>query len=88
MRCVKDFKPMANKYLDFCRKKFPNGEGMDEIDMVRFVQAQSSSSYVGIQRPKKSRSSLRSFVKTLKSHAKPKSFNRSWMINHLEKISD
>lgn len=51
--------------------KYPNGVGASESDLIRYVQAQSASAFIGIQSHYKSQSSLETLNKTLRAHSDP-----------------
>lgn len=64
-------KAVAKKFVDDMDRAYPGGKLMSERDLIRYVQAQSSSAFIGIQSPSKSRSALESFRSTLYAHSHP-----------------
>lgn len=56
--------------------------------MIQYIQAQSSSSYIGIQSPSKSKKALESFIGTMKAHSNPEISEKPWLIENLMFVSE
>lgn len=52
---ISQLKGMSVKILADLDKRFPKGKGMNASDIIRYITAFSSSSFLGIQRPSKSK---------------------------------
>jgi hypothetical protein len=81
-------KAVAKKFIDDMDRIHPRGEFMSERDMIRYVQAQSSSAFIGIQSPSKSRLALESFRSTLHAHSHPNVSFKPWLLPNLTFIAD
>jgi len=81
---VDHIKDAASRVIQYYDANYPNGENMNVLDNIRYVTAFSSSSFLGIQNPRKSSLALQSMIKTLKSHCQPRMYHRSWLIPNLD----
>jgi len=68
---VDNIKSQANKFLMMFDSRYPNGRGADEQGLVRYVQANSSSSFLGIQKLSSSINSINVLHDTLNLHSNP-----------------
>lgn len=84
---VDHIKSTASKVLDKYDRLYPNGYGMSEPDFVRYVQAQSASSFHGIQSPSESNFAYDSFISSLESHAKYDVAPKPWLIPNLDDLN-
>jgi hypothetical protein len=84
---ISDIKVVSSKFIDYMNIKCPDGLGMSEKQCIQFVTAQSSSSFLGIQSPSKSKFSLNSMKKTLEAHSNPRLIIKPWLIPNLEFVS-
>lgn len=78
-----DLKPTSSRVLRYYDSKYPYGKGMSERDIVRYVTAHSSSSFIGIQNPRKSTHAMDSMIKSLKSHARQDLHPLEWVVDNL-----
>jgi hypothetical protein len=68
---INDVRKAASKFIHSMDLLHPKGVGMSDTDMVKYVQAQSVSSFIGIQNPSQSQIAFNSFKSTLQSHSNP-----------------
>lgn len=85
---VDQFKSVGVQFVKHLDNLKPNGNGYNEVDMVRYVTASSPSAFIGIQKPSQSRFALNSMIKSLESHAVGNTFDRPWLLKNLEFLGD
>lgn len=85
---IDEIKSSGDEFVKLMDAKKPFGKGMDEADMIRYVTANSASSFIGIQKPKNSDFALKSMIKTLRSHAEPRIIHKPWLISNLNNTWD
>lgn len=83
-----DLRSAASNFIEFIDGKFPNGKNADLITLIQYTQAMSVSSYIGIQRPSKSKFALDSMISTLESHNKANVVYKEWLMPQLSELSD
>lgn len=83
---IGELKSSASELIKMYDKKYPNGHGMSEAQYIHYIQAQSSSSYIGIQNPSKSQFSMDSMLKTIQSHGNPKIVHKPWLFDNLKRV--
>jgi hypothetical protein len=83
-----DVKSQSKLFIEDMNTKFPNGVGATESNLIRFVTASSSSAFLGIQNPSKSKFSYESMLGTLASHCNPTITYKPWLISNLDFIHD
>lgn len=66
----------------------PDGIGFTEKDFIRYVTAQSKSSFYGIQKPSKSLFAFKSMEKTLNAHSNPRLIHKPWLFKNLDFLVD
>lgn len=86
IRDMEELKPMAETIIKYYDNLYPYGTGMTEAELIRYVTAHSSSSFIGIQREQKSIFALESMKKTLEAHANAKVIDKPWLIEGLGQI--
>jgi hypothetical protein len=79
-------KPAGAKFIKVMDERFPDGLGMSEANCMRYITAQSSSSFLGIQNPSKSSFSYNAMIGTLSAHASPTIVDKPWLIDNLKDI--
>jgi hypothetical protein len=80
---VDQIKDSAERYIKYYDAKFPNGYGSNMVDDIKYITANSSSSFIGIQKPGKSSYSYDSMISTLRSHARMDINSRPWLLDNL-----
>jgi hypothetical protein len=81
---VKDLKISASEFVKMCESKYKGVFGLSESQTVRYVIAQSVSSFIGIQNPKKSTFAMNSIKSTIKAHADFDVVEKPWLIKNLK----
>lgn len=69
------------KHMDLLK---PKGVGLSEKETIRYVTANSSSAFLGIQHASKSKYALDSMISTLEAHTTNRLISRQWLIPNLE----
>jgi hypothetical protein len=85
---IDELKGSASEFIKYIDGVHPNGALASEEVLTQYVTAQSSSSFIGIQRPKSSKFANDSIIKTLMSHAKPRLVEKPWLIPNLHFVAN
>lgn len=85
---ISNIKSAASDTIKYLDENYPNGSGMSESEYIQYITAFSVSSFIGIQRPSKSKISLDSMVSTLISHSEGKSLSKPWLLDNLKSVFD
>lgn len=85
---IDEIKPTSDIIIDDYDRKYPLGRGMSEREFIVYVNAQSSSAFLGIQNPSKSQFALNSMNNTLMAHSNPKVKSKDWLIRNLSFVRD
>lgn len=80
---ITELKDSADEYIKYMDSKKPEGFGFTEQDMIRYVTAQSSSAFIGIQKPRLSKFAMNAMRGTLNSHLNADLKQKSWLIENL-----
>lgn len=88
IRRIDQIKAQGAKFIKFIDDKYPKGKGASDRVMTQYIQAQSSSSYIGIQPPSKSKKALDSFISTIAAHSNPSITDKPWLIDNLSFVSE
>jgi hypothetical protein len=83
---ISDIKKSSTDLISEYDLKFPEGVGMSETDMIRYSTAQSSSSFLGIQNPRKSRFAMKSMTGTLTSHTNACIIHKPWLVENIDNL--
>lgn len=83
VKSIEEIKPISLTIIEALDNKYPSGANMDERELLRYITAHSSSSFIGIQSESKSLFSLNSMKKTLTAHASYNVRNKPWLIDNL-----
>jgi hypothetical protein len=65
---ITELKEAADLLVRRYDERYPNGVGMEETEVTQYVTANSSSAFLGIQKPKMSKFANDSMISTLNSH--------------------
>lgn len=88
VKYVSQIKGRAAIYINDLDVKCPKGIGATESELIRYIQAQSASSYTGIQRFNESLKSLESMKSTLNAHCNPRIVSKPWLTTNLQFVDD
>lgn len=84
---ISSLKSAASRLVDDFDRVYPKGDGMNEADAIRYITAHSCSSFIGIQRPNRSRFAMNSMHKSLNAHSINHSIYKPWLLSNLEFVS-
>lgn len=85
---IDEIKRVSSEYISFMDDAKTYGSGFNEVDAIRYVTAQSSSSFIGIQNPKLSKFAMNSMKNTISGHLNPKTYYRPWLLENMGFIRD